>query len=142
MVEPLVAGRRQALRHTVHHAAPHLLSSQVSNLGSGNRLHIGCDSFLHPKMAVRDGWKTEVNHFMRQLPVILEIGECRMLTHRDPASRPRFAEANPVRNAPARRKQNRDPGMGYGEPAEVGGGGARGLRHPIQQGGSIEIELV
>ena len=26
-------------------------------------------------MAVLDGWKTEVNHFMRQLPVIVEIGQ-------------------------------------------------------------------
>ena len=32
--------------------------------------------------------------------------------------------------------------LGYGEPAEVRRGGSRGLHHPIEQGGSFEIELV
>jgi hypothetical protein len=93
-------------------------------------------------MAFLDRWNTAVNHFVSQLPVIVEIGQCGMSTHRDPAPRPRLAEAYPVRNAPMLGKKDPDPGMGYGEPAEVRRGGSRGLHHPIEQGGSFEIELI
>ena len=75
-------------------AAPHLLSGQSSNLGSGNRLHVGCDSFFDPMMAVLDGWKTEMNHFVGQLPVVVEIGQGGMLTHPNPASRPGFTKSS------------------------------------------------
>ncbi len=65
-----------------------------------------------------------------------------MLTHRNPASRPGFTKAHSVCNAPTLGKKNPDPGICHGEPAEVRRDSSRGLHHPIQQGGSVEIELV
>jgi hypothetical protein len=72
--EHLVAGRRQPVRHTIYHAVPHLLNSQLSNLGSGNRLRVGCDHFFDPMMAFLDRRKTEVNHLVSQVSVFVEIG--------------------------------------------------------------------
>jgi hypothetical protein len=93
-------------------------------------------------MAPLDGGKTEMNHFLGELPVIVEIGQSGVLIDRDPASRPGFTEAHSVRNAPTLGKKDPDPGMCHGKPAEVRRGSSRGLHHPIQQGCSVEIELV
>jgi hypothetical protein len=93
-------------------------------------------------MALRDRGKPEMNQFVCQLPVIVEVGKRGMLTHRDPASRPGFTKAHSIRNALMLGKKDPDPGMCHGEPAEVRRGSSRGSHHPIHQGGSVEIELV
>src|SRR5258707_13123244 len=84
IIEPLVVGSRQALRHAIHHIAPYALGSQSSNLGSGDRRHIGRYAFFDPMMTPRHPWKTEINHLVRQHPIVVEIGCSDMLTYRDP----------------------------------------------------------
>jgi hypothetical protein len=96
VIQPLVAGSRQALRHAIHHLAPYALGSQSSNLGSGNRLNVGCYSFFGPMMTFLYRWKTEMNHFVGQYPIVVEISLRDMLTHRDPASRSGFTELTPL----------------------------------------------
>jgi hypothetical protein len=142
VIEPLVAGSRQALRHAIHHLAPYALGSQSSNLGSGNRLNVGCYSFFDPMMTVLYRWKTEMNHLVGQHPIVVEIGLRDMLTHRDPASRAGFTETHPVGNARAWRLKEPDLGVCNRKPAEVGRRGSRRLHHPVKQGGPVDVELV
>lgn len=130
------------MRHAIHHFAPHALGSQSSDLGSGNRLHIGCYPFFDPVMALLNGWKTEMNHLVGQHPVAVEFGLSDMLTHRDPASRSGFTETHPVGDASALRLKQPYPSMRHREPVEVRRRGPRRLHHPVQQGGLVDIELV
>jgi hypothetical protein len=64
----------------------------------------------------------EVNHFMSQLPVIVEIGQ-------SGTARRSLSRSNP----PMLGKKDQDPCMDYWEPAEVRPVGSRGLHHPIQR---------
>jgi hypothetical protein len=119
VIQPLVAGSGQPLRHSIHDLAPYALGCQSSNLGSGNRLNVGRYSFFDPMMALLYGGKAEMNHLVGQHPIVAEIALSDMLTHSDPASRPMVAETHEVRCR-----------------------GSRGLHHPVEQGYLAEIERV
>ena len=105
------------MRHSIYHLAPHALGCQPSNLGSGNRLHIGCYSYFDPMMAPLYRWKAEMNHLVGQHPIVVEIGLSDMLAHGDPASGSGFAETYAVGNASAPGRNKADLGMRHGEPA-------------------------
>src|SRR5260370_40510688 len=77
-----------------------------------------------------------------KLPGVGEVGQCRWLTHGDPAPCTAIPEAPPVRNAPVLRKSDPQLGMLHREPAVVGTNGERGLSYPLQQSLLGQIKLV
>ena len=141
VVEALVARRRQPVRHTIYHTAPHPAHQLIVQLGLGQSAPHKLRFSFNPTRAVLDGWKTEVDHFMSQLPVIVEIGQCGMLTHRDPASRPGSPKLMPFEMHPRGERMIRTRVWVTGTCRSTRGGSC-GLHHPILQGRSVEIELV
>jgi len=82
--------------HVAKHVVPGSLRAQTAGPDSRDRLYVGGDPPFDPVVTLRNRWEPEVDHLMRQDPVLFEIGQGRVPAHRDPARRSTITEAPAV----------------------------------------------
>src|SRR4051794_32409077 len=73
VVQSLIAWLGKSLRNLLHEFSPHIASVAGSSLYARDTFDIRRDAFLHPDMFVLHVREREVNHFVNQHPIIVEL---------------------------------------------------------------------
>jgi len=73
VVEACVAGLRQAFWHVTNQFEPHALSAELPGLDARDGLDVSGDAFFDPVVLVLHVWKSEMNHFVGEHPVGVQI---------------------------------------------------------------------
>ena len=84
VVEPPVAGLRQALGHVAHHREPDFLGAEVAGLHPRDRFDIDGQSFRQPGVAILHVGQREMHHFVHHDPVALQIVDAGVAAERNP----------------------------------------------------------
>ena len=142
VVESAVAGLGQALVYIANHVVPHLFGGEIANQRTRNRLHVGCAPLFHPVMALLERREREVDHFVGEDPVAMKLVERGVPANGDAANRAMIAKAAAVGDAlAALGLEDVNVRVSHGICAEIGGNGAGGFPHPVQQGGARQVEI-
>ncbi len=72
-IETLVAGLGFAFRHIAYHVMPHCGRRELAGLNASDGLDIGGNAFFNPVMLLGHGGEREVDHFVGEHPVGVEV---------------------------------------------------------------------
>src|SRR5258705_1784512 len=103
VIEPPIARFGLALRQAVYEVSPSLLGCQDSRPGAGNRFHIGRQPLLEPMVSLSQRRNRQVDHLVREHPVVRQTLNCGIATkrYRNPRTRPAKGPAAPWTKARA-----------------------------------------
>src|SRR6266478_6238956 len=74
-IEALVARLGETLRQAAHEVAPHSPGAQLADPRARDRLDVGGEAFLYPKVPPGQRREAEMDHLVHQLPAALRCGE-------------------------------------------------------------------
>src|SRR5439155_9263033 len=75
LIESLVASLGEPLRQSAHEVPPHLLRAQLTGPRAHDRLDVGGETFLRPKMTAPQRGKPEMDQLVYELPARVRLGK-------------------------------------------------------------------
>src|SRR6516225_2606528 len=83
VVQALIAAIWFAIWHVANYLLPHFLCFQLSSLHACDRFHINRNPLFDPVMVVCHRGKCEMDHLVGEHPVIVELYQRGLRSHRD-----------------------------------------------------------
>jgi hypothetical protein len=130
------------LRHVASHIVPHSLGRKLPGLNTGYRLDVHRNPFLDPVVSSVHGRKGQVDHFVREHPIIVELRNGCVFPERDVDIAALVGISDSAMDSGASANSNVEAEVGDRELAVISADGIAGTMDPVHQvttGGGVRL---